>query len=44
MLYLLVMLLIVVSFKHALIESGVTGRIIIALLILGLIVLMAFQR
>lgn len=44
MLYLIAMLLIVVSFKHALIESGVTGRILIALLVVGLIVLMAFQR
>ena len=43
MLYLLTMLLIVVSFKHALIESGVTGRIFIALMIVGLIGLMAVQ-
>lgn len=44
MIYLLLMLLIVVSFKHALIESGLGGRIFIALMIVGLLVLMAFQR
>jgi hypothetical protein len=44
MLYLLAMLLIIVSFKHALIESGLVGRIIIASLVVGLLVLMAVQR
>lgn len=40
LLYVLFMLLIVVSFKRALIESGIIGRVIIMSMIIGLILLM----
>lgn len=41
-LYVLFMLLIVVSFKHAILESGVYGRAFIMSMILGLIALVYF--
>ncbi len=41
-LYVLFMLLIVVSFKHAILESGVYGRAFIVSMVIGLIALVYF--